>query len=385
MTPDLTNAQTIGLASAIVGFCLTVFFTVLIVLTYGHQIRQYLRRRGVLVQPRPQTPAHLPFHYVLPFQRPEPARGQLADLAPLERQPTTAGPVQRRPTTYVASSSEELLQNREDPGPRNATPGPSNVPAPAANDRDILARYSWSNEHPPPYPEPRLPQRPVVPNRPRPRMEHPRPIPVFLDDLFRNFPADFADQPILIPDSDSDSSSDLAIERPPITPPNDDPLPFALETENEEPLVRVRRASDPLNPHAFDYDWPNLSQVDREILGPERVRAWELRQRDVDGRLERRGRHSRPRTSMDRFLATHRGDPLVGTSIEAQITARIFANRDRSVHGPAFGGNRLNNLRPRTPLEQRLLENHLRALSIRLRDRLLDEGRLEDADDIYVR
>ncbi len=278
MTPDLTTVQTIGLASALVGFCLTVFFTTLIVLTYGHQIRQYLRRQGVLVQPRPQTPAHLPFHYVLPFQRAEPARGQLADLAPLERQPEATGPVHRRTATYVASSSEELLPNREEPGPRNATPGPSNVPAPAANDRDVLARYAWTHEHPPPYPEPRLPQRLVVPHRPRPRMEHPRPIPVLIDDLFRNLPIDFADRPILIPDSDSDSSSDLAIERLPNTPPNDDPLPFAHEGEDDEPRVRIRRGSDPLNPHAGDYDWPNLSFVDREILGPERVRAWELRQ-----------------------------------------------------------------------------------------------------------
>ncbi len=88
---------------------------------------------------------------------------------------------------------------------------------------------------------------------------------------------------------------------------------------------------------------------------------------------------------MDRFLATHRGDPLVGTNLEAQITARIFANRDCTVFRPAFGGARLDNLRPRTPLQQRLLENHLRALSIRLRDRLLREGRYEDADAVYVR
>ncbi len=47
MTPDLTTTQTIGLASAIVGFCLTVFFTTLIVLTYGHQIRQYLRTKRI--------------------------------------------------------------------------------------------------------------------------------------------------------------------------------------------------------------------------------------------------------------------------------------------------------------------------------------------------
>ncbi len=379
MTPDLTTSQTIGLASTIVGFCLTVFFTTLIVLTYGHRIRQYLRRRGLLVQPRPQTPAHLPFHYVLPFQRPEPPRGQLADLAPHERQPEALGVAQRRPTTYTASSSEELLQNREEPSTRNATPGPSNVPAPAANDRDILTRYSWTHEHPPPYDEPRLPQRLVVSNRPRAGLEHPRPIPVLIDHLLHGLP--FID----LSSSDSDSSSDTTDEPLPATPNDDDPLPFANEGEHAEPLIRTRRESDPLNPHSPDYDWPNLSQVDREILGPERVRAWELRQRDVDGRLEGCGRHSRPRQSMDRFLATHRGDPLVGTNIEAQITARIFANRDRSVFGPAFGGDRLDNLRPRTPLGQRLLENHLRALSIRLRDRLLQEGRREDAETVYVR
>ncbi len=379
MTPDLTTSQTIGLATAIVSFCLTVFFTTLIVLTYGHRIRQYLRRRGLLVQPRPQTPAHLPFHYVLPFQQPEPTRGQLADLAPRERQTETLGPAQRRPTTYVASSSKELLQNRQEPGPRNATPGPSNVPdtpTPTANDRNILARYQWVHEHPPAYSEPRVPQRPVVPNRPRPRMEHPRPIPILVDNPFQGTPIEL---------SDSDDSSEVAVERLPDAPEYIDPLPFADEGEDTEPLIRIRRGSDPLNPHTLDYDWPNLSQVDREIFGPERVRAWELRQRDVDRRMEGRDRNSRTRQSMDRFLATHRGDPLAGTSLEAQITTCIFANRDRSQFRPAYGGSRLDNLRPRAPTEQRLLENQLRALSIRLRDRLLDEGDRDGADCIYVR
>ncbi len=210
-------------------------------------------------------------------------------------------------------------------------------------------------------------------------MEHPRPVPVFIDDLFRGLP--FID----LSSSDSNTSSEIIADPLPVALIYDDPLPFADEGEHAEPFIRIRRGSDPLNPHSLDYDWPNLSQVDREIFGLERVRAWELRQRDVDGRLEGRDRHSRPRQSMDRFLATHRGDPLVGMNLEAQITARIFANRDRSVYRPAFGGNRLDNLRPRTPLEQRLLENHLRALSIRLRDRLLSEGAREEADAVYVR
>ncbi len=207
----------------------------------------------------------------------------------------------------------------------------------------------------------------------------PVPYPYSLTPCSTTYPSSTSPPPIPIP------APTMSPSYPPSNPIANDPLPFADGGEDTDPVVRTRRGSDPLNPHLFDYDWPNLSTVDREIFGPERVRAWELRQRDIDGRLEGRGRHSRPRQSMDRFLATHRGDPLVETNLEAQITARIFANRDRSIFRPAFGGDRLDNLRPRTPLEQRLLENHLRALSIHLRDRLLDEGAREDADAVYVR
>ncbi len=380
MTPDLTTTQTIGLASAIIGFCLTVFFTTLIVLTYGHQIRRYLRRRGLLVQPRPQTPAHLPFHYVLPFQQPEPARGRLADLAPRERDPETPGTAQRRPTTYVASSSDELLQNREEPGPRNATPGPSNVPAPTANDRDILTRYSWVHEHPPPYDEPHPPQRPVVPHRPRPWMEHPRPIPVFIDQLFQGLP--FID----LSSSDSASSSDDAIEPLPLLPNDDDPLPFANEGEHSEPRVRVRRESDPLNP-----------PFARLRLAPTSPRSTG-RYSALSG--SERGSSDSETSTEDWKDATDiptPDNPWTDTSPYTEATPWLGpTSRPRSplaylqtgtapFFGPAFGGSRLNNLRPRTPLGQRLLENHLRALSIRLRDRLLREGSREEADAVYVR
>ncbi len=199
MTPDLTTAQTIGLASAIVGFCLTVFFTTLIVLTYGHQIRQYLRRRGVLVQPRPQTPAHLPFHYVLPFQQPEPARRQLADLAPIERQPTTAGPFNDAPQP----TSPRRPRNSYRIG-RSLTHGTPPLDPAMFQPRPPTTGTYWPGTRGPtniPPPTPNLVYRSGLwyPNRPRPRMEHPRPIPVFLDNLFRDFPIDFADRPILIP------------------------------------------------------------------------------------------------------------------------------------------------------------------------------------------
>ncbi len=209
MTPDLTTAQTIGLASAIVGFCLTVFFTTLIVLTYGHQIRQYLRRRGDAGPA--QTPKR-PLTYLStmssPFQRPEPARGQLADLAPIERQPATAGPVQRRPTTYVASSSEELLQNRG-ARPKERHPWTQQCSSPGRQRPKHTGQVHLDQRTSPPLPRTSstasgLWYRTDL----APGWNIPVPSPYFSTTSSTTFPSDFADQPILIPDSDSDSSSD---------------------------------------------------------------------------------------------------------------------------------------------------------------------------------
>ncbi|SJL18929.1 uncharacterized protein ARMOST_22531 [Armillaria ostoyae] len=66
--------------------------------------------------------------------------------------------------------------------------------------------------------------------------------------------------------------------------------PFTLRQRRIEPLREViiihdspspppvpPRANDnPLNPNGPDYEWPILSAVDRQILGPHRSQAWEL-------------------------------------------------------------------------------------------------------------
>ncbi len=187
------------------------------------------------------------------------------DLAPSERDPENPGAARRRPTTYVASSSEELLQNREEPGPRNATPGPSNVPAPAANDREILARYSWSHEYPPPL------QRTssaaaacgTEPTSSR-GWNIPVPSPYSSTNSSRAYHSSTSPVPTPIPAPTSQ------LNPFPLPPNNDDPLPFANEGEDSDPPVRIRRGSDPLNPHSPDYDWPNLSTSTGEIFGPER-------------------------------------------------------------------------------------------------------------------
>ncbi|SJL13671.1 uncharacterized protein ARMOST_17119 [Armillaria ostoyae] len=102
MTPD---ELTITIVSAIGGACLLSLLVALFVLANVDRIRRLLR-----IQPLQPT---LPAHYVLPYVQPGPL------MEPVGLQPRTTP--QRR-TTYTASSSDEHLP------PRNATPGPSNVP-----------------------------------------------------------------------------------------------------------------------------------------------------------------------------------------------------------------------------------------------------------------
>ncbi len=151
MTPDLTTSQTIGLASAIVGFCLTVFFTTSYcpnLWTSDTTVPTTERVAGSAQTSNTRSPT-LPLCPPLPTTRTS-QRTARGPGTPANASQRLLGPHDDAPPTYVASSSEELLQDREEPGPRKATPGPSNAPAPAANNRDILARYSWTHEHPPP-------------------------------------------------------------------------------------------------------------------------------------------------------------------------------------------------------------------------------------------
>ncbi len=68
----------------------------------------------------------------------------------------------------------------------------------------------------------------------------------------------------------------------------------------------------------------------RELLGPERVEAWELRQADVEARTSRH--HPNTREDMAYYLATHRGAPFhFGEPSSAELVARAYANRNREL------------------------------------------------------
>ncbi len=63
--------------------------------------------------------------------------------------------------------------------------------------------------------------------------------------------------------------------------------------------------NDPLNPRGLDYDWPTLSDLDREIFGPEQSEAWELQQRDTNAWVVDRQWAPGFWESMDFFLTTN--------------------------------------------------------------------------------
>ncbi|SJL06535.1 uncharacterized protein ARMOST_09876 [Armillaria ostoyae] len=118
MTP---NELTIVIVGVIGGTCLLSLLFSLIVLANVERIRRIL---GI------ETPAPtLPAHYVVPYVQPGPL---------MEPVGTIHAPAPQRRSTYRATSSDKHLP------PRNATPGPSNVPRtppPAYNPEEEAQEY----------------------------------------------------------------------------------------------------------------------------------------------------------------------------------------------------------------------------------------------------
>ncbi len=56
-------------------------------------------------------------------------------------------------------------------------------------------------------------------------------------------------------------------------------------TSRELLTLETRGEEDPFNVDGPDFEWPELDEVDRDILGAARVTAWEFRRRDVEDRV----------------------------------------------------------------------------------------------------
>ncbi|SJL04215.1 uncharacterized protein ARMOST_07576 [Armillaria ostoyae] len=255
---------------------------------------------------------------------------------PLQETPTRLQ--QRSP--FPANSSDKFPQ-RTAPPQHNATPGPSGTrhtptpppktPSPEVDNRDLQSRYD--SFLPPTYDPNDLPppEWALVPIRPCPIMGFPTapaqrifiraPIP-FPDDNSSEDDAPWnrhaphasqlppPDQFITIKSSDEDDLDHL-------TPPHSEPdVPKSVsrseESRTPSPTPRplaftYQNATDPLNLDGPNFEWNELTQIDREILGPHRSTAWELRRRDVEAQFNLR---AEDRTPMGWYLAVARGDPL---------------------------------------------------------------------------
>ncbi|PBK60071.1 hypothetical protein ARMSODRAFT_1026852 [Armillaria solidipes] len=260
MNPD---GLSISIVTAIGGACLLSLLVALLVLANIERVERIFQIRR-----RPTPPPALPVRYVLPYVQPGPL------VERMDPEPPTRP---HRRISYARRSSDEYQE------PRNATPGPSNVPRtpppaynPAAEDYGRYLRDRFGSPTPdlplitiPDSPEsatraldpetrihtvpPTRNPSPETPEQIRIYQPRPRPLPAG--------PIRVVDTPTFphlcpLPDSDSDSDSS--------------------EYGGNEPVAE-REDDDPLNPYGEDYEWPSLDAIDRAYLGPYRSHAWEIR------------------------------------------------------------------------------------------------------------
>ncbi|KAK0414406.1 hypothetical protein EV421DRAFT_1918156 [Armillaria borealis] len=285
---------------------------------------------------------------------------------------------QTPPTSFLRGPHREMQPRGQvilDTPPRPLPPPPPK--------KSTTGTYGLSmRASPPPKYDPNdlpPPERALLPVRPRPLMAEPcAPAQrIFIRPPAGQFPADKS--------SDEDGGFFGAIARRRdagrlITITTDDknnldalelPLPDDDGDDSILHLPPPRRPNDPLNADGLDYEWPRLENVDREILGPERSLAWDIRRDDVETWYNLAAHN---RVPMDLYLATTYGDVLPRLGREAVITARIFENRDRSRHGPIAGSRLYGPHRGRTHEEQLALEGTLETLAQQLGDRPDLEG-----------
>ncbi len=179
-------------------------------------------------------------------------------------------------------------------------------------------------------------------------------------------PVPFGQWPDESDTSDSSTESDRGRRRQRGTHP--------AGTRIEQSLPRLDHSglTDPFNWEGPNYEWNELEEIDREILGPERVEAWELRWADVEARTSRQ--HAGTREDMAYFLATHRGAPFhFGEPSSAELVARAYANWGRELFC-THPGQRCPDLREQTQEEESILRGQLEILALRLDERLWRES-----------
>ncbi len=133
--------------------------------------------------------------------------------------------------------------------------------------------------------------------------------------------------------------------------------PEDQRTPRELLLLETRGEEDPFNVNGPDFEWPELTPVDREIIGATRVTAWEFWQWDIEDWTTNHHPPG-PWESMDlSTLAVEWGERLNAPNA-TPLVEQLNANAQREIWDPALG-RRLSQLWPRTADKQSTLEHAL--------------------------
>ncbi len=147
--------------------------------------------------------------------------------------------------------------------------------------------------------------------------------------------------------------------------------PPGTRVEQSLPHLDHSQARDPFNWEGPDYEWNELEQIDRDILGPEAVEAWELRRADIEARTS--WHHAGTREHMEYYLTTNWGSPFhFGTPTNREIMARVHTNRNQELYR-THPGHRRPDLRAQTEEEEQLLREQLERLTLQYDERLWRE------------
>ncbi len=134
---------------------------------------------------------------------------------------------------------------------------------------------------------------------------------------------------------------------------NEEMMPLALRSRNPFLASIIAHQQIPSTRGGPDYEWNELVQIDREILGPEQVEAWEIRRADMEARTS--WQHRGSQEDMDYFLAMSRGAPFhFGQPTDGELMARVHANQNRELYR-THPSRRRPDLWARTEEEHRLL------------------------------
>ncbi len=376
------NSEVFDLAllftSAFVGATIA-FLAALIVFTFHYEIRELLVRQGLIVpphEPRPNPALQRALEHREQLQR-----RNLALLRALE-QAQEAAAAQRAAdennqnrhvrigTLPIALAAFERQRNDPWAEPPNHTPRRLETDGTIWNPHpqyimdwdQPLALEQQPVDVPPEYQlRPTLGESTLARTRRRFARQNPVPFPtprraISLPSTSNDDPAQESYTDTLV-DRDVPEQIRIRPDVPEDIPTNESDAEDQ-RTSREILGLELRGEEDPFNVDGPDFEWPELDDVDREIMGAARVTAWEFRRRDV----ETRGADGipGPREPVALYLALHRGEPLDSPNT-APIAERLELNANREIWDPA-PGRRLLTLRPRTAEEQGTLEHALACL-----------------------